>query len=364
MKLEEFGWNSYFAESYEDYKEEGLIIARVAREQKNLYGVFTEIGEEQAILSDSLFMNAFSSIELPAVGDWILCRRKEDFDKLFIERILPRRSKFSRKGKNTYGRNYQKEGSSDEQIISANIDTVFLVVSMDRDFNLRKIERYLTLIWDSGSNPVIILNKADQCEDPQWYFTETESVSLGIPVHVVSALKNEGISELEEYLQSGKTVTLIGSSGAGKSSIINCILGEEKQYVSYLREGDKRGRHTTTTREMIIITGGGILIDNPGMRDIQLSVSETTLDRTFYDIVELEKQCRFRNCEHDTEPGCAIKQAIEDGELEAERFENYQKLQKEVRFQERRNKQRQKFIDNARSQQKHQDIKIKKHRNG
>ena len=363
MKLEEFGWNSYFEERYEEYKEEGLIIARVAWEQKNLYGIFTESGEEQAILSDSLFMNAFSSIELPAVGDWILCRRKEDFDKLFIERILPRRSKFSRKGKNTYGRNYQKEGSSDEQIISANIDTVFLVVSMDRDFNLRKIERYLTLIWDSGSNPVIILNKADQCDYPQWYFTETESVSLGIPVHVVSALKNEGITELEKYLQSGKTVTLIGSSGAGKSSIINCIIGEEKQYVSYLREGDKRGRHTTTTREMIIITGGGILIDNPGMRDIQLSVSETTLDRTFYDIVELEKQCRFRNCEHDTEPGCAIKQAIEDGELEAERFENYQKLQREVRFQERRNKQRQKFIDNARSQQKHQDIKIKKHRN-
>ena len=363
MKLEEFGWNSYFAEKYEDYKEEGLIIARVAREQKNLYGIFTESGEEQAILSDSLFMSSFSSIELPAVGDWVLCRQQQDFDKLFIEKILPRRSKFSRKGKNTYGRNYQKEGSSDEQIISANIDTVFLVISMDRDFNLRKIERYLTMIWDSGSNPVIILNKADQCDDPQWYADETESVSLGIPVHVVSALKNEGIMELQKYLQNGKTVTLIGSSGAGKSSIINCLMGEEKQYVSYVREGDKRGRHTTTTREMIILESGGILIDNPGMRDIQLSVNETTLDRTFYDIVELEKKCKFRNCKHDTEPGCAVRQAIEDGELEAERFENYQKLLREVRFQERRNKQRKKFIDNARSQQKHQGIKIKKHRN-
>jgi ribosome biogenesis GTPase / thiamine phosphate phosphatase len=363
LKLAELGWNSFFAEKYEEYKVEGLVAARVAREQKNLYGVYTERGEEQAILSDSLFMNAFSNIELPAVGDWVLCRRQDNFDKLFIERILPRQSKFSRKGKNSYGRNYQKEGSSDEQIISANIDTVFLVVSMDRDFNLRKIERYLTLIWDSGSNPVIILNKADKCDDPLWYSAETESVSLGIPVHVVSALKNEGINELNDYLQTGKTVTLIGSSGAGKSSIINCLIGEEVQYVSYVREGDKRGRHTTTTREMIITKDGGILIDNPGMRDIQLSVSETTLDRTFYDIVELVQKCRFRNCEHETEPGCAIKQAIEDGDLEAERFENYQKLQREVRYQEKRNKQRQKFIDNARSQQRVQGIKIKKHKN-
>lgn len=362
MKLEELGWNSFFAEKYEAYKVAGLVAARVAKEQKNLYSVFTESGEKQAILSDQLFMNAFSNTELPAVGDWVLCRHQDNYGKLFIERILPRQSKFSRKGKNTYGRNYQKEGSSDEQIISANIDTVFLVISMDRDFNLRKVERYLTLIWDSGSNPVIVLNKADEADDPDWFREETEKVSLGIPVHVVSALKKEGIDELRQYLQPGKTVTLIGSSGVGKSSIINCLTGAESQYVSYVRKGDKRGRHTTTTREMILLPDGGILIDNPGMRDIQLSVSETTLDRTFNDIVELEHKCKFRNCKHDTEPGCAIKQAIADGELEAERFESYQKLQREVRFHEKRNKQRQKFIDNARSQQRVQGIKIKKHR--
>ncbi len=362
MTLEQLGWNLFFEKKFEEYKEQGFCAARVAREHKNLYWLFTEAGEEMAILSDKLFMNAFTSIELPAVGDWVVYDRKPDFERLFIEGILPRQSKFSRKGKNTYGRNYTKDGTSDEQIISANIDTVFLVISLDRDFNQRKIERYLTLIWDSCSNPVIILNKADQCEDIEYYRSEAEAVAMGIPIHIVSALENTGIDELLPFIETGKTITFIGSSGTGKSSIINRIMGEERQYVSHVREGDNRGRHTTTSREMIFTPNGSIIIDNPGMRDIQLSVSEETLDRTFSDIAELILQCKFRNCRHETEPGCAIREAIENGELSQERYESYQKMQREVRFQEKRKKQREKFIENARSQQRVQGIKIKKHR--
>ncbi|MCF7918875.1 MAG: ribosome small subunit-dependent GTPase A [Candidatus Cloacimonetes bacterium] len=346
MRLDEIGWNSFFAVDFEQYKDRGWQRGRVAQEQKNLYWIFTEEGEEQALLSDKLFENIFASEELPAVGDWVLFRREPGFDKVFIEVVLPRQSKFSRKGKDTYGRNYTKNGTSEEQVISANIDTVFLIMSMDRDFNLRKLERYLTLIWDSGANPVIVLNKADLCDDVQWYLSEAESVVQGMPLHVISALQNEGIDELRQYIKPGKTVTFTGSSGVGKSSIINRLLGEEKQYVSYVREGDKRGRHTTTSREMIIMPEGGILIDNPGMRDIKLSVNEEVLDRTFSDIVELIPQCRFRNCQHETEPGCAIKAAIEKGELTLERYENFVKLQREARFYEQRKRQREKNIEN------------------
>lgn len=362
VNLYDLGWNTYFENCIKNYEHVDLSAGRIAREFKNLYWVFTENGEEQAILSDKLFMNIFSSSELPAVGDWVLFSRKEDFEKLVIEKVLPRQTKFSRKGKNTYGRNFTKDGSSEEQIISANIDTVFLVMSLDRDFNERKLERYLTLVWDSGSNPVIVLNKADQCDNVMQFKARAESVSCGVPVLVTSAEKNEGIDELRKYIQPGNTITLTGSSGVGKSSLINCLAGEERQYVSHVREGDKRGRHTTTSREMIILPEGGILIDNPGMRDIQLSVDEETLDKTFSDITELFSQCKFRNCRHDTEPGCAIREALENGSLSYDRWENYLKLQREARHYARRKKQREKFVDNARSMQKHKGIKIKKHR--
>jgi len=362
LSLEELGWNDFFAEKSAMYIDKGWSAGRIAREQKNMYWLFSENAEEPAMMSDKLFMSIFSSVELPAVGDWVLFRREENFEKVIIEAILPRMNKFSRKGKDSFGRNYSKRGSSDEQVISANIDTVFMVMSLDRDFNLRKLERYLALIWDCGSNPVIVLNKADQCEDVENYLEEAEAVAQGMPVHVVSALENTGIDELLKYIESGKTVTFVGSSGVGKSSIINRIVGEEKQYVSYVREGDKRGRHTTTTREMILLNSGGILIDNPGMRDIKLAVNEETLDRTFSDITELFSQCKFRNCRHETEPGCAVIAAIESGELSAERYENYLKLQREVKFFEKRKKQRDLFIYNAQSQQRVLDVRIKKHR--
>jgi ribosome biogenesis GTPase len=357
MSLEELGWNSFFAENFEKYRDKGWQAGRVAQEQKNLYWLFTEEGEVQALLSDKLFGSIYASAEMPAVGDWVLFRREPDFDKVFIEMVLLRQSKFSRKGKDTYGRNFTKNGTSEEQIISANIDTVFLVVALDRDFNLRKLERYLTLIWDSGANPVIVLNKADQCDDIAGYLSEAESVVQGMPMHVVSALQNSGIDELRQYIKPGRTVTLAGSSGVGKSLIINRLLGEDKQYVSYVREGDKRGRHTTTSREMIILPEGGILIDNPGMRDIKLSVNEEVLDRTFSDIVELIPQCRFRNCQHETEPGCAIKAAIERGELTQERFESFLKLQREARFFEQRKKQREKNIAEIKIRRKFENTK-------
>ena len=218
MSLEELGWNDYFAEKSVAYNDKGWNAGRIAREKKNLYWLYSENGEEMAIMSDKLFLSIFSSVELPAIGDWVLFRREDNFEKVIIETILPRKSKFSRKGKDSYGRNYCKDGSSDEQIISANIDTVFLVMSLDRDFNLRKLERYLALIWDSGSNPVIVLNKADQCSEVEYFLEEAKSVIQGMPVHVISALENYGIEELLKYIEPGKTITFVGSSGVGKSA--------------------------------------------------------------------------------------------------------------------------------------------------
>lgn len=362
VNLYDLGWNKFFEACMKDYEHENYSPGRIAKEFKNLYWIYSEKGEEQAILSDKLFMSIFSNVELPAVGDWVVFSRKDNFEKLVIEKVLPRQTKFSRKGKNTYGRNFSKEGSSEEQIISANVNTVFLVMSLDRDFNERKLERYLTLVWDSGSEPVIVLNKADQCDNTGEYKARAENVSCGVPVLITSAENNEGIDELRKYIIPGKTITLTGSSGVGKSSLINCIAGEEKQYVSHVREGDKRGRHTTTNREMIILPEGGILIDNPGMRDIKLSVDEEILDKTFSDITELFTKCRFRNCRHETEPGCAVREALENGSLSYDRWENYLKLQREALHYTRRKKQREKFIDNARSMQKHKGLKIKKHR--
>jgi ribosome biogenesis GTPase len=329
MNLNNLGWNENREMEFKEF-DETLVPGRVSTEHKNSFTVLTESGEITAKIGLKMYQSAYSRTELPVVGDWVAVKIVENSNENIIMKIFSRESQIARKTKNNFGRNYNKDGGSDLQPISSNIDTIFLVMAMDRDFKQRKIERYLALIWESGSNPVIILNKADKVYNPEYYIEQAEEVALGVPIVAVSAMLNEGIDQLMKYIEFGKTITLIGSSGVGKSSIINRILSEDKMYVNDVRKGDDRGRHTTTHRQLIEIPSGGVLIDNPGIRDLKLAVSHESLDATFSDIEELTRQCRFNNCKHDTEPDCAIKNAIMTGELSEERYENYLKLKREL----------------------------------
>jgi ribosome biogenesis GTPase len=241
--------------------------------------------------------------------------------------VLTRRTAFSRRAAGRW---------TDEQIVAANVDTVLLVTSLNRDFNLRRIERYLALAWESGANPVVVLNKADLSADPGAWRLETASATAGVPVVITSAARGDGLSDLAEIVRNGGTTALLGSSGVGKSTLINALLGDSRQHVREIREGDDRGRHGTTSRQLFLVPGGGVLIDTPGMRELQLWDAQSGLEHAFADIDELARTCRFRDCSHDAEPGCAVTGAVAEGRLDSGRLDSYRRLQREERFLESR----------------------------
>jgi ribosome biogenesis GTPase len=322
LTLEDYGWNDFFAESFAPHAAEGDEPGRVFLQHNKIYMLYTEAGETAAEVTGRMVYHAQGREDLPAVGDWVAIRRSAEGKRTTIRERLPRRSKFSRK----------VAGSrTEEQIVAANVDTIFLVSGLDHDFNLRRIERYLIMAWESGAEPVILLNKADLSEEAAERKREVEAIATDVPVLLMSARAHEGIEQLQRFIGRGRTVALMGSSGVGKSTIVNRLLGDESQRTQEVRVGDDRGKHTTTHRELIQLPGGGLIMDTPGMRELQLLVSERGIRETFDDIAEIASRCRFGDCRHADEPDCAIREALADQSLDAERYANYRKMEAEMR---------------------------------
>lgn len=322
MSIESLGWKPSSDQSFTPYRDSGLIPARVARENKERYHILCEHGELSAEVSGKFRHRTRTRKDFPVVGDWVAVASRPDEGKGVVEAVLPRISIFCRKVAGDV---------TEEQPIAANVNYAFLVTGLDSNFNPRRIERYLTVCYDGGASPVILLTKADLCQDVDAAVAEIESIALGVPIHAVSNVTGDGLDELGQYFDSGITVALFGSSGVGKSTLINRLLGTEQLLTKELRH-DGRGRHTTSWREMILLPSGGIIIDTPGMKELGLWADESSLAGAFEDIDTLAAHCRFRNCTHASEPGCAVREAAANGTLTTERLESYFKLHKELAF--------------------------------
>lgn len=320
INLKNVGLNDRFFQ--ESMMYQGLFIGRVTSQSKDLYKVITEDGELLAEITGKLRYDAKQLSDYPVVGDFVMVDRlSNENGNAIIHHILTRKSVFERKAAGT---------NNDVQAMASNIDTVFICMSLNRDFNLRRLERYLSIGWSSGATPVIVLTKSDLCDDLQEKLREVSSVAMGADVLVTSSMSDNGVTSLKDYLVVGKTVAFIGSSGVGKSTLVNRLLGEEMIDTKEIRKDDK-GRHTTTRRELIILHEGGVVIDTPGLREI--GVESANLSRAFIDIDDFASQCKYNDCSHESEPGCAVQAAINEGILTTERLNNYQKLKKEAKYE-------------------------------
>ena len=319
--LQDLGWDDEWAKVFAPFAADGLIPARVAIEFNYIYRLYGESGELQAQHSGRLLHEAEGKQQLSAVGDWVAARPTPGEAAATIEAVLPRRSRFSRKVAGEL---------TEEQIVAANIDTVFLIMGLDGDYNPRRLERYLMLAYESGARPVVILNKSDVADHLSEDLDEIQGLAVGIPVHAISAKGGSGIEVIQDYLGPGRTGALLGSSGVGKSTLVNALIGEEKFKTRDVRAADSRGRHTTRHRQLILLPEGrGLLVDTPGMRELQLWTQAEGARETFEDVVELAAGCHFTDCRHRDEPRCAVKQAVEDGALAPDRLEGFLKLQEE-----------------------------------
>ena len=315
MNLHDLGWDDGFAASFEPFHNQGLVPGRVVAQHRGGYDVLTSTNELRARLAGRLRHEASGAGELPAVGDWVALLGET------IHAVVPRRTAFARKA---------AWAPTEEQVLAANVDTVFVVSGLDGDLNLRRLERYLTLAWESGATPVLVLTKADLCEDVEGALLAVEPVALGVALHAISNVTGTGLEELERQLRPARTVALLGSSGVGKSSLANRLLGREAQATREIAD-DGRGRHTTTSRQLLRLPGGALLIDTPGLRELQLWDAGDGIQAAFADVDELAAGCRFNDCSHTREPGCAVQAAIDEGRLPLERLQSYRLLQRELR---------------------------------
>jgi ribosome biogenesis GTPase len=328
MSLSFLGWDSFLANQFHPHIQGGLRPARVALEHKHSFELMTENGLVSAQCAGRMLHEACARSDLPAVGDWVAISGGLDGGPAAIHAVLPRKTAFSRR---TAGK------LAEEQVVAANVDTVLLVTGLDGNFNLRRIERLLVMAWASGAQPVVVLNKTDLHDNPAAALAEVEAIATGTPVVALSAAMIDGLDALTPWLVPARTLALLGSSGVGKSTLINRLLGVDRQPTSAVSTAVGKGRHTTTRRELILAPSGVLIIDTPGMRELQLwDPDEASLDTTFDDVTMLADSCRFRDCSHQGEPGCAIRGALESGTLEPPRWQSFQKLQRELDHAARR----------------------------
>lgn len=339
MHIESIGWDQHFQSQLADLGDDTCIAARVCREHRGGYEVLSAVGELWVQPSGRLLHLATTRDQLPAVGDWVAVEPREREQAGTIHAVLPRRSSFCRTAVG---------GRTEKQVLAANVDTCFLVSGLGADFNARRIERYLSAAWNSGALPVILLNKADMVDDPRVFVEQAETAAPGVPVVALSAADGWGLEQLEPWIGAGRTVVFLGSSGVGKSTIVNRLLGAEVLATGAIRAEDGRGRHTTTHRELLVLPEGGVVIDTPGLRELQAWYDSDTVSGLFADIAALAAQCRFGDCTHRNEPGCAVTAAVDNGVLDRHRLDNYYKMQREERFLESRRDDRRRHLERKR----------------
>lgn len=321
MTLDELGWRQYVSKQAAPHLEGGFAVGRVAVQHKNGYVVYLEQGEAEGIVRGKL-LKTLPSAELPKVGDWVLVTKLPGEDKVVVESVLPRFAKISRKA----------NAEAEEQVMVANVDTVFIVQGLGGEFNVRKLERYITTVQQGGAQPVAVLNKTDLDEGYYEAVAEARAIAGSVPVVAVSAKTGQGMEQLKTYIRPGETVVFLGSSGVGKSSLVNALVGIDLQKTGEVRLTDSKGRHTTTRRETVLLPGGGILVDTPGMRELGLWSDSAEVVGLFDDIEELAGQCRYRDCDHERTEECAVLAAVQDGSLDRGRYASFLKLKKEAEF--------------------------------
>lgn len=336
--IRNYGYSEFYQNQIEKLNENyrDLIPARVIEVHKEQYKIVTEFGEKAARLKGSLFYNGDVTSIYPAIGDFVLVKQNP-YGEDIIYKVLERKSKFSR----------IDSFNEIEQIVATNFDYVFIMTSLNHDFNIRRVERYLTITWQSGAIPIIVLTKMDLCKDYVIQRSQIEQIAVGVPIVRVSSHTGQGINELQAYIKPFQTIVFLGSSGVGKSSLVNAIAGEEVMKVNKIREDDSRGRHTTTHRQLVMLENSTMIIDTPGMRELGMWDVSEGLDTTFAEIEELSRECKFTNCNHQNEPGCAVKKALENGELTIERWKSYTKLKKEAKFAQQKESIKTRFKEKA-----------------